>query len=93
MSHPRLFVAALVTACLPLGACAGKKPSEAQCQEYTDHIIELMKQGDENGRKIDKLPLKRRDRLLELCTIEGTEPEVLCALEHDSFEAIAENCK
>lgn len=85
----------LVMTALALGLCAcnGKKPNEDQCQEFTDHYIELLKQPDAEGRKVDKVPLKQRDRILELCMIEGTEAEVVCALEQDSFEAIGANCK
>ena len=89
---PLTFALGLVAA-TALSGCSGKKPTEAQCQDFTDHYIELLKLGDAKGKKVEKVPLKQRDRILELCTIEGTEAEVLCALQQATFDDIAANCK
>lgn len=74
-------------------ACTGKKPSEESCQEFVDHFAELLAKGDDEGHKLRKMNLKQRDTVLEICTQQGTAAMITCSKQHDSFEAIAENCK
>ena len=75
------------------GACTGAKPSRADCDAFIEHFQVLLQAEDEDGKTVRKLALKQRERVLELCTARGTKAEVKCALEQDSFQAIAENCK
>lgn len=96
MRSLRTWTTALLVSALALtgGACTGAKPSRADCDKFTEHFEKLLKETeDSKGKKVKKLTLKQQERVLELCTGKGTKKEVLCALEQDSFEAIAENCK
>ena len=89
------FGASLVVALAATSvACTGAKPSREDCDQFTEHFEELLKQKkDPEGRQFKKMSLKQQERILELCTGKGTKAEVVCALEQDSLEAIAENCK
>ena len=72
--------------------CTGKKPSEAQCQAFADHFIELLKK-DNSEHKVKQLADKHRDRILELCVEQGTAAEVECAMAAETLEQIEKDCK
>ena len=81
----------LVVALLPVLACS-RKPTEAECEAFTDHLVELLVDAGENEKRVRKLGNKHADAMIEACVRGGTIEEVECSLAAESLEALA-RCK
>ncbi|KIG15429.1 hypothetical protein DB30_05625 [Enhygromyxa salina] len=76
-----------------LTAC-GKKPTEAQCDEFADHFVKLLEESREKpDSRIKKLANDQRDKVIEACVSEGSVAEVECVMAQTSIAAVEANCK
>ena len=74
--------------------CVLPRPSQDECNEFVDHVIELTKKAGHSAAKAEKLDEENaRDDLVNECTMRGTRAEVECALKQTSFDDIASHCK
>ncbi len=88
-----LLTATLLSGALALTGCS-KKPTEAQCEEFADHFVELLKSSrDKPDARIRKLAVDKRDDLIESCVKGGTVKEVECVLAQDAITGVEANCK
>jgi hypothetical protein len=81
----------LISFAVSLTACSGKKPSEAECQAFTDHWLDLVEKAN-SPQKVKQLRNKHRDTILETCAKKGTLEEVECAMGVETLEELAEKC-
>ncbi len=73
-----------------VGACA--KPSDADCEKFADHMIELtVKEVGIEGMEdaIREEAAKQRPEFVKTCKEDGTKGEVDCALKADSLDALS----
>ena len=76
-----------------LTACT-KKPSEEQCGEFADHMVELLQASREKpSSKIQKMAQDKRQDIISKCVGDGSVEEVECVLAQESLEDLAANCK
>lgn len=93
---PRRFTIsclALLLGASSLVACT-KKPSETQCGEFADHMVELLQASrDKPSSRVKKLAQEKRDDLIGDCVRDGSVEEVECVMGQSSLADIAQNCK
>ena len=87
--------ALIIVTCLSLvPACAKQKPTEKECQAFSDHLIELLRESKAGPEhRIKRLADSHKERILELCVLDGTKEEVDCVLDQSSIEDVEANCK
>jgi len=94
---PRRSTTACLLIVLAAGATlvgCGKKPSEAQCGEFADHMITLLQESRERpSSRIKKMAQDKRQDIISKCVEDGTVEEVECVLGQSSLEDLAANCK
>ena len=82
----------VLVACTSLAACT-KKPSEAQCGEFADHMIELLEASRETpSSKLQKMAQEKRQDIISKCVADGSVEEVECVLGQESIDDLT-NCK
>lgn len=94
MPSPRpVLVFAALSACLVMAACT-KKPSQEQCDAFTDHFVKLLEESREKpDARIKKLANDQRDKVIEACVRDGSVQEVECVMAQTSLADVAANCK
>lgn len=83
----------LLGASSTLTACT-KKPSEAQCGEFADHMVELLQDSREKpSSRVKKLAQEKRDDIVNACVRDGSVEEVECVMAQSDLGELAANCK
>ena len=71
-----------------------KKPSEAQCAEFADHMVELLQASrDKPSSRVKKLAQDKRDDIIGACVRDGSVEEVECVMAQTDLADLAKNCK
>ena len=95
MPRPRRITlfSALLGASMLLSACS-KKPSEAQCDAFADHFVQLLEESrDKPSARVKKLAHDQRDKVIEACVSEGSVAEIECVMAQTSIASVEANCK
>ncbi len=94
MPYPRFVVpilaaVSLAAVSLAVAGCSGK-PTEAECERFADHFIELMTK-DQDGPAAEiarTIAVGMRDDNKRLCLETGTKADIECGLAAQSLEAL-----
>lgn len=71
-----------------------KKPDEAQCIEFADHLIEMMQSSrDKPSSRVKKLAQDKHQDIVTACVRDGTLAEVECVMGQTELSELAKNCK
>ncbi len=91
-----LPIALLLGHSLAAGTGCSKKPSPEQCEEFTDHFVELLRasQADDPKKadRVEKIAHGMRPKVVDACAAEGTVKEVECVLAAESITEVEANC-
>ncbi|MFV8750651.1 hypothetical protein ACNOYE_08865 [Nannocystaceae bacterium ST9] len=86
--------ALVVLASLVLLPACGKKPSDEQCKQFSEHFMQLLEESrDKPDARIRQLARTYGEKIEQTCKTEGTAAEVECVLAQSSLADVEANCK
>lgn len=88
------LVTLVMLASLALLPACSSKPTEEQCQQFSEHFIELLAESrGKSDSRVKQLARTYTDKIEQACLTEGTVTEVECVLAQSSLADVEANCK